>query len=74
MAFSPLPSSLEEALKEIKMWREKYRAQRKPLTDDEMYLAIRPLFRTDALATAALKMGKDEYRAIEAAHGIKGDA
>lgn len=28
MAFSPLPSSLEEALKEIKMWRENHRKQR----------------------------------------------
>jgi len=28
MAFSPLPNSLEEALKEIKMWREKYTQQR----------------------------------------------
>jgi hypothetical protein len=28
MAFSPLPSSLEEALKEIKMWRENHRQQR----------------------------------------------
>ena len=38
MTFSPLPSSLEEALKEIKMWREKYRAQRTwvGLTDKEI--------------------------------------
>jgi len=43
----------------------------KPLTDEEMYLAIRPLFRTDAFANAALKIGKDEYRAIEAATNIK---
>jgi len=28
MAFSPLPNSLEEALEEIKMWREKYTQQR----------------------------------------------
>jgi hypothetical protein len=28
MAFSPLPSSLEEALKEIKMWRENHKQQR----------------------------------------------
>jgi hypothetical protein len=47
---------------------------RKPLTDEQMYLAIRPLFRTDALATSALQISKDEYRAIEAAHGIKGEA
>lgn len=47
---------------------------RKPLKDEEMYLAIRPLFRTDAFANAALELSKDEYQAIEAAHGIKGDA
>jgi hypothetical protein len=45
---------------------------RQPLTDEEMYLAIRPLFRTDALANAALKISKDEYQAIEAVCGIKG--
>jgi hypothetical protein len=28
MAFSPLPSSLNEALKEIKMWREKFTKQK----------------------------------------------
>lgn len=46
--------------------------QRKPLTDEEMYLAIRPLFRTDALANAALKISKDEYQAIEAAIRARG--
>ena len=45
--------------------------QRKPLTKDQMYSAIRPLFKTDALAEAALSISFDEYRAIEAAHGIK---
>ena len=35
------------------------------LTDEEMYLAIRPLYRTDALATSALSIAKDEYQAIE---------
>jgi len=49
--------------------------QRKPLTRDEMYAAIRPLFKTDALAEAALSISFAEYRAIEkAAHGIKGEA
>lgn len=46
-------------------------AQRKPLTTDQMYAAIRPLFKTDALAEAALSISFDEYQAIEAAHGIK---
>lgn len=45
--------------------------QRQPLTDEEMYLAIRPLYRTDALTRMALNIAADEYRAIEAAHGIK---
>ena len=45
--------------------------QRKPLTTDQMYAAIRPLFKTDALAEAALSISFDEYRAIEAAHNIK---
>ena len=38
MAFSPLPNSLEEALKEVKMWRERHRQQRTwvGLTDDEI--------------------------------------
>jgi len=45
--------------------------QRKPLTTDQMYSAIRPLFKTDALAEAALSLSFAEYRAIEAAHGIK---
>jgi len=62
----------------VKAWEPLYAspqsAQRKPLTDEEMYLAIRPLFRTDAFANAALELSKDEYQAIEAAHGIKGDA
>ncbi len=69
MAFSPLPSSLEEALKEIKMWREKYKAQRKPLTHEQ---------RVDLLAK--FEAHKHEWHApeilidmVEAAHGIKGD-
>jgi hypothetical protein len=39
MAFSPLPSSLEEALKEIKMWRENHKQQRTwvGLTKGEVY-------------------------------------
>ena len=45
--------------------------QRKPLTTDQMYAAIRPLFKTDALAEAALSISFAEYRAIEAAHNIK---
>jgi hypothetical protein len=38
MAFSPLPSSLEEALKEIKMWRENHKQQRTwvELTKDDI--------------------------------------
>ncbi len=44
-----------------------------PLTDEQIYLAIRPLYRADAWANAAVSLSKDEYRAIEAAHGITGE-
>jgi hypothetical protein len=47
------------------------RSDIKPLTDEEMYLAIRPLYKTDALANAALSLSKDEYRAIEAATTLR---
>jgi len=47
MAFSPLPSSLEEALKEIKMWRETFTKQKftpqpaqKPLTDEQSHQTL----------------------------------
>ncbi len=36
------------------------------LTDEEMYFAIRPLYKTDALANAVVSLSKDEYLAIEA--------
>jgi hypothetical protein len=45
-------------------------AQRQPLTDEEMYEAVRPLCQTDLVARALVEVSKDEYRAIEAAHGI----
>jgi hypothetical protein len=51
--------------------QERADAQRKPLTTDQMYSAIRPLFKSDALAEAALSISFAEYRAIEAAHNIK---
>jgi len=36
------------------------------LTDEEMYEAVRPLFRSDWLAQKAVEVSKDEYQAIEA--------
>jgi hypothetical protein len=38
MAFSPLPKDFEEALKEVKMWRGRYKPQRLwvGLTEEEM--------------------------------------
>lgn len=37
------------------------------LTDEQIYEAIRPLVKTDELATLLLKISMDEYRAIEQA-------
>jgi hypothetical protein len=48
--------------------------QRKPLTKEEMFEAIRPLYYSEKDARGAVDISEDEYRAIEAAHGIKGDA
>ncbi len=45
--------------------------QRKPLTEQEMFEAIRPLYSSEKAARLAVDHSKDEYRAIEAAHGIK---
>jgi len=45
--------------------------QRKPLTDEEIWKAIRPLIKTDQLCKRIIDISMDEYRAIEAAHGIK---
>jgi hypothetical protein len=53
------------------VYRHPPAAQRQPLTDEQMYEAVRPLCRTDLVARALVEVSKDEYRAIEAAHGIK---
>jgi hypothetical protein len=45
--------------------------QRKPLTKEEMFEAIRPLYSSEMSARIAVDHSEDEYRAIEAAHGIK---
>ena len=45
--------------------------QRKPLTKEEMFEAIRPLYSSEMSARIAVDISEDEYRAIEAAHGIK---
>lgn len=45
-------------------------AQRKPLTDEEIWSAIRPLTKSDKVCKALVNVSVDEYRAIEAAHGI----
>ena len=45
--------------------------QRKPLTKEEMFEAIRPLYSSEMSARIAVDYSEDEYRAIEAAHGIK---
>lgn len=46
-------------------------AQRKPLTYQEIWNAIRPLTKSDEVCTALVQVSMAEYRAIEAAHGIK---
>ena len=45
--------------------------QRKPLTHKEIWNAIRPLTQSDAVCMSLVQISMDEYRAIEAAHGIK---
>jgi hypothetical protein len=45
--------------------------QRKPLTEEQIWKAIRPLATTDKLCKRLIDLSMDEYRAIEAAHGIK---
>jgi len=45
--------------------------QRQPLTKEEMFEAIRPLYSSEMSARIAVDYSEDEYRAIEAAHGIK---
>jgi len=45
--------------------------QRNPLTKEEMFEAIRPLYSSEMSARIAVDYSEDEYRAIEAAHGIK---
>ena len=46
-------------------------AQRKPLTDEQIWNAIRPLTKSDEVCKSLIDVSMDEYRAIEAAHGIK---
>jgi hypothetical protein len=46
-------------------------AQRKPLTREEIWSAIRPLTKSDEVCKALIDVSMDEYRAIEAAHDIK---
>jgi hypothetical protein len=41
-------------------------AHRKPLMEEEMFEAIRPLYSSDKAARLAVSHSKDEYRAIEA--------
>jgi hypothetical protein len=77
--------TLEYHQEKMKMWEDlfdrmrenferisdKVLAERKPLTDDEIWKAIRPFATTDQLCKRLIDISMDEYRAIEAAHGIK---
>ena len=45
--------------------------KREPLTEDEIFSAIRPLCNSDTTCKAIIGISMDEYRAIESAHGIE---
>ena len=45
--------------------------KRQPLTEDEIFSAIRPLCNSDTNCKAIIGISMDEYRAIESAHGIE---
>ena len=47
---------------------------RQPLTNEEIFDAIRPLCNNDTNCHAIIGLSIDEYRAIERAHGIGGEA
>ena len=48
--------------------------KRGPLTDEQIFNAIRPLCNNDTNCHAIVGLSIDEYRAIERAHGIGGEA
>ena len=87
MAFSPLPSSLEEALNEIKMWREKYTrqkfntpAQTEPWKKRFEWLASQHWVEPEATFYLSLEetddftyYHKQLIEAIDAKMGIKGE-
>ena len=56
---------------EFQVMIESIVVQRKPLTHKEIWNAIRPLTQSDAVCMSLVQISMDEYRAIEAAHGIK---
>jgi hypothetical protein len=62
---------LDKARKELEQVVKKMKSEPKcewvGLTDEEMFAAIRPMYRSDGIAQNALDLSKDEYRAIEAA-------
>jgi hypothetical protein len=70
----PVPVPLAHIVGEIdhmgKVWTPAA-PQRKPLTREEIWSAIRPLTKSDEVCKALVDVSMDEYRAIEAAHGIK---
>jgi len=45
-------------------------AHKRPLTEDQIFNAIRSFYSSDVTCKAAIRLSIDEYRAIEQAHGI----
>ncbi len=46
--------------------------QRQPLTEEEVFKAVRPLYQDDHSCRMAIELSMSEYRAIERKHGIGG--
>lgn len=55
------------------LWGYEKKQPRQPLTKEEIFRAIRPLWNSDTNCQAIIGLSVDEYRAIEAAHGIGGE-
>ena len=76
------PSTLEMASAHVGAWKPGHELpgyialytsppQRQPLTYDQVFDAVYPLYADARNCHAAIKVSMDEYRAIEAAHEIK---
>lgn len=73
MAYPTLESALHELTAWFKCANDECQ-QRAAVSDAEMFAAIRPLCMDDMTAHGLVKTSADEYRAIEAHHGITAQA